>query len=908
METKDPPYRPLLTPSLRRLLTVVFVIFGLMTIDSLYLIAVRIAEATSATDYQGPFYLVLFGAHLIIGLLLVLPAVLFGAFHMVRAHRRPNHRAIAAGTALYASAILLIVSGLVLMRLGPFATDDPTLRAIAYWTHVLAPIAVIALFVMHRLAGSSLRWAPGLRWGAAAIAFTCVAFVVHALIGAGEPPRLGQAWTPALARVDLAAPIPARELMDDATCAECHADIAARHAGSMHRMSSFNNPAYRFSVEEARRVIAERDGNIEATRLCAACHDPVPLFSGRFDAPAYDPDRDPASQAGITCLTCHAITAVGTGGNGDYTLSLPPRYPLELSKQPVLRALGQKLIKAKPSYHKRTLLKPLHRDAEFCSVCHKVHLPYALNHYRWLRGQNHYDSFLASGVSGHRVDAFYYPEHAIDGCQTCHMPAIAARDPAARVRLPAGGRGVHDHLFAAGNTAVPAMLGRPAAENAARAVAMRQAARLDIFGITEGGTIEGRLHAPLRPHPPVLVPGERYLIALVVRTTGMGHALTQGTADSNELWLDVSVTDGDRSIGQSGAVDPRGAVDEWAYFANAYLLDRNGERIDRRNAQDIFVALYDHQIPPGAATVVHYTFTVPSSARGPIAIEARLRYRKFDTIYNGYVQGDPRAINDLPITDLAADRLELTVAGGESVEPEPIAPAIPEWERWNDYGIGLLREGPRGERLAASAFARVEALGRADGALNLARVHYAAGELDAADSALERAGAMGARPWTLAWYGALIARDRGALDAAIAGFDALVETRFDEARRRGFDFGRDVRLLTTAARVLYERSRQARGADGRQWLERARARLDQALAVDAEDAAAHHNLALVLAALGERAAAAAHLALHERYRRDDNAVATAVTRHRGLNPAADHAAEPLAIYALDREDDEIAAR
>ena len=48
-----------------------------------------------------------------------------------------------------------------------------------------------------------------------------------------------------------------------------------------------------------------------------------------------------------------------------------------------------------------------------------------------------------------------------------------------------------------------------------------------------------------------------------------------------------------------------------SYFFNVFMLDREGRRIDRRNVQDIFVPLYDHQVPPGAASVVHYALTVP---------------------------------------------------------------------------------------------------------------------------------------------------------------------------------------------------------------------------------------------------------------------------------------------------------
>lgn len=236
------------------------------------------------------------------------------------------------------------------------------------------------------------------------------------------------------------------------------------------------------------------------------------------------------------------------------------------------------------------------------------------------------------------------------------------------------------------------------------------------------------------------------------------------------------------------------------------------------------------------------------------------------------------------------------------------APAEPAWQRWNDYGIGLFREGPRGEsRQAADAFRVVEQLQVAqgqggDGALNLARVLYREGRLDAAAQALARAAEQGAPPWTLAWYTGLIARDQGDLDRAIEALEALAETRFNDARARGFDFGLDYRMLTELGRTLYERARRERGEARRAareaLLTRARDRLTQALAIDPENAAAHHNLSLVLAELGDADGAARHRRHHEHYRTDDNAIERAVSRHRARNPAADHAAEPVAIYTL----------
>ena len=55
-----------------------------------------------------------------------------------------------------------------------------------------------------------------------------------------------------------------------------------------------------------------------------------------------------------------------------------------------------------------------------------------------------------------------------------------------------------------------------------------------------------------------------------------------------------------------------------AHFINVYMLDRDGKRIDRRNPQDIFVPLYNKQIPPGAGQVVHFGLDVPPDTPGPV--------------------------------------------------------------------------------------------------------------------------------------------------------------------------------------------------------------------------------------------------------------------------------------------------
>jgi tetratricopeptide (TPR) repeat protein len=291
----------------------------------------------------------------------------------------------------------------------------------------------------------------------------------------------------------------------------------------------------------------------------------------------------------------------------------------------------------------------------------------------------------------------------------------------------------------------------------------------------------------------------------------------------------------------------------------------------------------------------------------PVEVEVKLQYRKFDTRLMRHVQGDAFAGNHLPVVTLASDRVVFPVTAKGNTGSQQSR--IPQWQRWNDYGIGLLREGDSGStkgelRQAEAAFSEVEGLGRSDGPLNLARVYFKEGRLEDTVAALQRAETAGGYPWVLAWYAALVDREYGRLDAAIERLEALVETRFDDARQRGFDFSRDIRVLNLLGRTLFEKARRERGEARREernrLLNAARSRLEQVLQIDPEDVNAHHNLALVTEQLGDSDAAARHREAHERYRVDDLAVATAVARHRSLNAAADHAAQPIAIYDLGR--------
>ncbi|MBN9517181.1 tetratricopeptide repeat protein, partial [bacterium] len=889
------PYVPAIGPRLRVLLLVVFGLFAVLAATGFYLSAVSLLNwARAPQSYTTAFSLWVFLGHIVLGVVGTLPYLVFGLVHWKTSHHRPNRVAVRLGVLLFLAGLLICATGFALVQLEglPQLPTGTIARTAVYWAHILVPLAGVWLYVKHRQAGPPIKWRLARVWGFGVAAFTLAMVVMHSQDPQRwfrEGPKEGaQYFEPAATRTADGKFISADVMMMDEYCAKCHADVANDHFHSAHKFSSFNNPAYLFSVRETRKVSAERDGNVKASRWCAGCHDPVPFLSGAFDDPNFDDVSHPTAHAGITCTVCHAVTHVhGTVGNGGYTLEEPPHYPFARSDNPLLQWVNNQMVKAQPDFHKKTFLKPFHKTAEFCATCHKVSLPAELNHYKeFLRGQNHYDTYLLSGVSGHGARSFYYPPQAKENCAACHMPLQPSADFGARDFDGSGRRTVHNHRFPGSNTGLFSLLQREdrfrehAAEfqktvdmhvNYLRGTAADgsdKKVRIDLFGLKPGGGLDGAL-TPLRPTLPALEPGKDYVVEVVVRTLGLGHPLTQGTADSNELWVDFRATSGGVEIARNGGMAKAedGEVDRWSHFINVFMLDRNGNRINRRNPQDIFTPLYDKQIPPGAAAVLHYRLSVPPAAglKGPIELTARVRYRKFDYEYMTLVHGGKEPPK-LPVVDLCEDAVTLPVAGvagGVAAQTSPVKPA---WQRWNDYGIGCLLEGgaKRGNlRQAEAAFQKLVTLGEKDGVphghLNLARVLIEEGRLDDAAKALKAAGECDppAPAWSRAWFTALVnseaATRKEHLDDVIASLEQLLDPDTQE-RPRGFDFTRDYVVWNTLANRLFKRRQyEAAGSEEyRRYVLRAVAAANRVLAEDAEDVTAHDLLAL---AYGDLAAA-----------------------------------------------------
>ena len=855
-------YTPAVGPRLRPLLWVILVGFALLGANGFYLASVTTLTWWKGTTQQTFFYMLMVILHLTLGFALILPFLAFGVGHLATSWKRPNKGAVRYGLALLACAIVILVSGLILVRLDAFEVRDPAVRVTGYWLHVAAPVLAVGLYVKHRLAGPRIKWEWARRFGGVVAAFVVAMAALHSqdprAFGVKGPTEGKRYFFPSEAVTASGKFIPAETMMMDDYCLKCHQDAYKGWFHSSHHLSSFNNKAYLSSVRETRQVSLKRDGDTRAARWCAGCHDPVPFFSGEFADPNYDDVSTKSSQAGITCTVCHSITNVNsTRGNADYTIEEPQHYPFAASENPLLRWVNETLVKAKPELHKRTFLKPAIKDSKFCSTCHKVGLPYALNHYKdFLRGQNHYDTFLLSGVSGHGARSFYYPPVAKGQCVECHMNFVASDDFGARDFDGKPGREVHDHLFPAANTGLAAIRGDAEAVKAHARYLQDKKVRVDLFALREGGGIDGALLGPLRPEVPTLRPGKPYLVEAVVRTLGLGHPFSQGTVDSNEIWVELIARVGDRVIGRSGGIGPDGTVDPYSHFINVYMLDRDGKRVDRRNPQDIFVPLYNKQVPPGAGQVVHFGLELPEGVKGPVTLEARVNYRKFDRKYLDYIFG-PDQGPELPVTVMAVDEVRLPVEGGSKVDNPP-SPIAETWQRWNDYGIGLLLEGgalgsQKGElKQAEPVFRKVAELGKADGYVNLARIYQREGRIPDALRALEQATRHPepAAPWVIDWLAGQINERNGYLDEAIASYERVLATVIPA---RKFDFSQDYEVINALGAVRFARALQepADSPERAEALAATVATFRRTVAIDTENVQGHHGLGLAYAALAE---------------------------------------------------------
>jgi tetratricopeptide (TPR) repeat protein len=704
--------------------------------------------------------------------------------------------------------------------------------------------------------------------------------------------------------------IPSKFFMESESCKRCHQDIYNQWFSSAHHFSSFNNQWYRNSIEYMQDTVGTKP-----SKWCGGCHDPAVLYSGLMDTPIKQIVHRPESQAGLGCMMCHSIANVkSTMGQADFYLEYPKLHELAATQNPVMRAIHDFTIRLNPEPHRRTFLKPFMKDqtAEFCSSCHKVHLDVPVNNYRWFRGFNEYDNWQASGVSGQGARSFYYPPKP-QQCADCHMPNERSADagningvvhshrfPAANTAVPTANEDnaqlqLTEGFLKSGALTVDIFAVSPAQAEKKTSGAM-QSELSTTFAVGEEAEAKitpsdeadaSPVTAPLNRVRPALRRGDSVRVDVVVRTKKVGHFFPGGTVDAYDTWLELkAVDDKSQTIFWSGKVedDGKGPVEKGAHFYRSLQIDAHGNPINKRNAWATRAVVYVRLIPPGAADTVHYRMSIPQNAGNNITLHARLLYRKFSwlntqfafagepdeksghnvtpdyddrpVVYTKSLQGvsaKQEKIPDVPIVTIAENEVTLPVVAHSAppLKPQAIAQKD-EWQRWNDYGIGLFLQGDL--KAAAAAFQKVTEAdpSNPDGWVNLGRCAVQEGDMQRARVVLEKALALSPNLARANYFYARVLRSDGDYDGAAARLRVVLN-----------QYPRDRVALNDYGRVLFLQ---------RKYNEAVKA-LQSVLAIDPEDLQAHYNLMLCYNGLGNEKLAKEHQSRYLRFKADESSQA-----------------------------------
>ncbi|HEY6120864.1 MAG TPA: multiheme c-type cytochrome, partial [Pyrinomonadaceae bacterium] len=518
--------------------------------------------------------------------------------------------------------------------------------------------------------------------------------------------------------------IPGEHFISSKRCGTCHTDAHAQWRQSAHG-NAFKEPFYQKNVKDL-----QSQRGIEFTRHCEACHNPAALFSGALTKDAKV--KRPFDEDGVSCIACHSIQAATGRGIGGYVMGEPALLVKEDGTR-LLDVKDQEILDDIPS-HRRAMMRPLLKSPEFCASCHKSQVPRELNDYKFLRAFAVGDEYQMSSFSKESPHPYYIRDK--ETCNSCHMKREAA--PLFDVSAKQGK--LASHRWAAANTALPVFYNWPDQLDAVNRFLANDALGVDIFAIRRHpkGAGAEELIAPLNRSNFVIGAGDRLTAEVVITNKNIGHSFPPELRDFYEAFVEFEVSDSTGKIlYHSGFLKPNGYLDESAHNYKTYLVKADGSYNDKHHIWRTRTFAQNNQIQSGRSDVVRYQFRVPDNASETLKLRARLRYRRFTRVFSDYTLG--KSV-DYPIVSMATTEYALHIGDNAPVPAADIPKnAMPDWRRWNNYGIALFDQ--RQYPLAIDAFIHAAALdekyrqmaqvNQAIGLLELDQYAEAAGILDA---------------------------------------------------------------------------------------------------------------------------------------------------------------------------------
>jgi tetratricopeptide (TPR) repeat protein len=483
--------------------------------------------------------------------------------------------------------------------------------------------------------------------------------------------------------------IPAEKFILSERCATCHTDIHPQWRQSAHA-NAFREPFYQKNVKD---LTDQR--NIAFTRHCESCHNPAALFSGALTDKPRMKER-PFDDDGVSCIACHSIQSVDGRGIGGYVMGDPALLVKENGER-ISKATDEEILLDIPS-HKRALMNDVIRTPQFCAACHKSQVPKELNDYKFLRAFAVGDELQMSSFSKESPHPFYVRDK--ESCNSCHMKKVDAKfsDIAAKSGV------VSSHRFAAANTAIPSFYGYKEQLAEVETFLKDDKLGIDIFALRRqpksGGNEE--LIAPVNRQSFKIAAEDTLTADVVITNKNIGHSFPPELRDFYEAYVDFSVINsGGKVLYRSGFIKPDGHLDEFAHNYKTYLVHADGTPNELHHIWRTRVIPQNLAIPSGRSDVARYRFAIPPDLTGSFKIVAELKYRRFTRVFSDYALG--KSV-DLPIVSMARAEKVLNVGDNKPEEPNP--KAMPDWRRWNNYGIALLDQ--RQFPAAADAFGQAD--------------------------------------------------------------------------------------------------------------------------------------------------------------------------------------------------------
>ncbi len=603
-------------------------------------------------------------------------------------------------------------------------------------------------------------------------------------------------------------------------CGHCHKESHTQWRESAHSNSN-RAPWYLKNVG-----LLNDEKGIQFSRHCEGCHDPVAVAAGAITQGG--PKKRPYDQDGVTCAVCHSIKSVDTRGTGSYVLGVPAVL-VDENGAPITRQVSDTEILTHLDRHSKAVMQPFYKTSEFCSSCHKAALPHTLNGYKWQRAISLYDEWQNSSFAKQSPLPFYQKD-TVSTCETCHMQreTLTGTDPGAKKGLLAS------HRWLGANTVVPQYY---KFDDQAKRIAeflKSGSFNVDVFAIEHGdrtGPANGTLSAPLGLVDYTVKAGEPIVVDVVIQNKGIAHSHVPEQRDMYESWTAFTVKDaGGKVLFESGETNPAtGELSPHTHSFTNRLININGTLNARHEVWDNRIVAYNNSIQSGRSQIVRYGFTVPPTS-GDLTVTATVKYRRFAQHFMDFGMGRHY---EQPVVDM--NSAERTIHVGENKPAVPQPTDIKEWMRWNNYGIGLLDA----QQYAASvdAFQHVSKLrpDYADGYTNQAIVEIQWERYDDARPALEKALSLSPNNARALYYRALVERNGGELDAAIADLQAVAK-QFPRSRDTHRELG-------------FSYYQQHKYQD-------AKAEYEAVQSIDPDDLSAHYILSIVYRRLGMKPEAA----------------------------------------------------